>query len=171
MSNREFEERVIAAAADLADAQRLNGDLERAAAAAKQRHGAQWDAAFERRKAAGALNRSDLEQIVATDAPDEVLFALGDKPEQLHRLQAMNPIQRQAELAKIGVKAAMPKSKPAATTTSAGGLYDQARSYTGDRRDAWTNARGDTSDNDAKWFAERRKQKENSAGRPWSPKR
>jgi hypothetical protein len=165
MSDQQDFERAALIAAEM----QLSNELERAVEAGKAKHGARFDVALDRLKATG-LDVDALQQIAATDNPGDVLFTLGDRPEELHRLANMSPQQRRIELVKMGLS--QPKPKPAATAPSAGSLYDgPTRTYSGDRRDAWQGAKGDSSDNDSKWYAERRRQKEASVGRPWSPKK
>lgn len=71
----------------------------------KTTYGADWDAAIDRLSTLGGPEGSiDIDTMVgllATDDPARVLYELGSKPDEYHRIMALPPAKRLNEMAKI----------------------------------------------------------------------
>jgi hypothetical protein len=150
----------------------LESRLQDAVASGKAKHGAEFDAAFSNLTSKG-LDPAVVATIAETEAPAEVLFALGKDPSQVERLRGMTPDQQYIEVLKMGVNVSRPKPTP--QPPAAPSLYDERRETPAPglpgERSPWQGAKGDKASNDEAWFAERARQKANSVGRPWSPRK
>jgi len=169
-------------AQQISDFRTLEDKLTDAVNTAKSKHGSDWDSAFDNIRTMGGIDPETLKIIAASDAPGEVLFTLGNKPEEFQRLMDLPPARRNTEIIKMGIAAATPPAakpgpsnapapvEPITTAATTGAakfdLYDQKIEKF--ESSPWENVKADKSTNDDRWFAERARQKAESKGRPWS---
>lgn len=179
---------IEARAEQISAARSLDDKLTDAVNAAKAKHGTEWDAAFDRIKQMGGIDHDTLSVIASTDAPHEVLFTLGHKPEEFQRIMDLPPHRRATELVKIGIAASTPTPEPKRTPSNAPepvdpirtaavsglptfDLYDQKITTWDPEQSPWSTMKPDRATNDEQWFAKRAEEKAKSKGRPWSTQR
>lgn len=97
------------------EAQRLNiqerydADCNAADAAGRAAYGEKWGKALEKLPKMGGIEVPDMVNIMATDNPASVLYALGSNPDEYDRIMALPPARRATEFVKLGLKP-LPKS-------------------------------------------------------------
>jgi hypothetical protein len=126
----------------------------------KGTYGAKWDTALSQLQVLGGLGENDqaavemMTNVLAADDPAKVLYTLGSNPDEYHRVMALPPARRTAELIKLGMPD-KPKPKPRPS-----GAPDPVEPLT--RRANADNTETklyDDKTSDDEWYAIRRRQK------------
>lgn len=115
-----------------------------------------WDGALERLQMLGGFGADQegvetMTSVLAADNPAQVMYTLGSNPDEYHRVMALPPAKRMAEIVKLGMtKPAKPAPKPAAGDPPVEPLTRRAAASDPDPQD---------SDDDNTWYAKRGRQK------------
>lgn len=130
--------------------QNFDTSANNADAAGRTRYKADWDKATDTLKTLGGFDGATMTQILATDDPAQVLYALGSKPEEYQRIMELPEARRQTELVKLG----LPVTKKTAAPSSAAAPVEPLNT----RPRADGDALDDKLDDDT-WYARRARQK------------
>jgi hypothetical protein len=98
-----------------AAAQAFDGRCNAAYDAGEKAFGDQWSASIKNLGMAGLVSPTDtafLEAALATDAPEQVLHALGQDPDEAMRIAALPPMKRAIEMDRLATKLAKPAAPP-----------------------------------------------------------
>lgn len=116
-----------------------------------------WDGALERLQMLGGFGADQegvetMTSVLAADNPAQVMYTLGSNPDEYHRVMALPPAKRMAEIVKLGMtKPVKPTPKPAAGDPPIEPLTRRAAASDPDPQD---------NDDDATWYAKRKRQKD-----------
>ncbi len=136
----------------------------------------EWPEAYKNLERAGSIPENIVRDVIDTDDPAHVMLKLGQDMGLYQQLLDMPEGRRRATLVKIGMETAKTEEKPAVRKPSAAPPPRQALPAGEGARapegqvDIY-DPRLATEEHDSAWYAERTRQKRESQGRPWSPRR
>lgn len=128
------------AARQLREQERYQENLATTNAAGEKAYGKDWGAALENLATLGTVEADVMTGILATDAPQKVLFELGKRPEEMQRIMELPPARRQTEFVKLSLKETpkQPVSQaPAPTEPISGRVSPSAVPSDNDDDDTW----------------------------------
>ena len=97
---------IRAAAEQLREQDRYQEDLARINTAGEGTYKAEWGKALENLAALGTVEMPTMQAILATDAPEKVLYELGKSPAEYQRIMDLPPARRHTEFVKLSLKTA-----------------------------------------------------------------
>ncbi|HEX5508928.1 MAG TPA: hypothetical protein VFX37_10535 [Pseudolabrys sp.] len=107
------EERIKAEAQKLRDTERYNENLVTINSAGEKNYGKEWGKALDNLATLGTVEMDTMQAIMATDAPEKVLYELGKNPGEYQRIMELPKYRQHTEFVKLSLKEA-PKPKPSA---------------------------------------------------------
>lgn len=140
--------------------QEIENKFETAQRSGITEYGDKWQGAMNVLQSFGGLSDLDLEAVLNTDNPHQVLYAIGSDVQKLTELSKMSPARRFTEYVKLGLTKPKQNAKPSDTPPPVNRLDGRPSSPAAEE------LRDDLPDED--WYAIRAKQKQESKGRPWS---
>jgi hypothetical protein len=98
-------EAVKQAAQQLRAQEKYDEDSNRTDAEGRKAYGDKWGKTLDRLPKMGGIEVGDMVNILATDNPHAVLYALGNDPDLYDRVMRLPPARRHNEFVKLGLKA------------------------------------------------------------------
>lgn len=106
------QEQIQAEARKLFEQQQYQDNLLRINSAGEKTYKADWTKALENLATFGEFETGTMQSIMATDAPEKVLYELGKNPGEYQRIMELPAPRRHTEFVKLSLKQEAPKPKP-----------------------------------------------------------